>query len=279
MIRFLLIGMALMLVVGCSSTTLAYRYADWGIVWWVEDYIPMTGEQEAQLEQDIREFRRWHCSNELPRYSGWLSELKADIRAGNFEQSVISHHQDQLASFLPSLAERSKPAVIRLLSTLSDEQVRELAGNMAENQRDKEDEFLSDDPEQTGQDRAERTMERIERWLGPLDVTQKGIVRQWSDARESQTEIWLEGRKNWQQALLEALEQRKDPAFAQSVDELIDNNIELRGPRYQEMMAESRSSMVGLVTDILGQADQQQLDHLLKKATTLRDDFNKLACN
>lgn len=23
---------------GCSSTKTAYRFADWGIVWWVEDY-------------------------------------------------------------------------------------------------------------------------------------------------------------------------------------------------------------------------------------------------
>ncbi len=32
------------LVAGCSSTKLAYRYADWGIVWWVEDYVSLTGD-------------------------------------------------------------------------------------------------------------------------------------------------------------------------------------------------------------------------------------------
>ena len=48
-----LLAVALLALAACSSTKLAYRYADWGIVWWVDDYIPMTGEQQAQLEQEI----------------------------------------------------------------------------------------------------------------------------------------------------------------------------------------------------------------------------------
>lgn len=267
-----------LVLAGCSSTKLAYRYADRGIVWWVDDYISMTGEQKTQFKQDILALRDWHCSTELPRYSEWLGELQLEVRAGNLEKPRVSYHLEQLFSFLPPLADRTKPAVIRLLSSLSDEQVRELAENMAESQAELDEKYLAGDPEQTRQARAKRTMKRVERWLGSLNDTQIRILTQWSDNRDRQTEIWLEGRRNWQQALLEALAQRKESSFGREIDYLIDSNDELRGPDYQQMMAESRASMAGLLTDLLQEADLQHLDHLLDRAASLRGDFNTLVC-
>jgi hypothetical protein len=268
-----------LVLAGCSSTKLAYRYADRGIVWWVDDYISMTGEQKTQLELDILALRDWHCSTELPRYSEWLAKLKQDVRSGNFEKPRVSSHLEQLFSFFPPLADRAKPAIMRLLSSLSDEQVRELVDNMAESQAEMEEKYLAGDPEQTRQARAKRTMKRVERWLGPLNDIQTGILEQWSDNRRRQTEIWLEGRRNWQQALLEALAQRKDVVFASEIEYLIDSNEELRGPEYQQMIAESRASMAGLMTDLLREADQQQLEHVLARAAALRGDFNTLVCS
>ncbi|HBX36808.1 MAG TPA: DUF3549 domain-containing protein, partial [Pseudohongiella sp.] len=66
-------------LVGCSSTKVAYRYADWGIVWWVEDYVSLTADQKQQLNNDIAQLRQWHCSAELPRYQAWLDELESDV--------------------------------------------------------------------------------------------------------------------------------------------------------------------------------------------------------
>lgn len=273
-----LITLTALALSGCSSTKLAYQYADWGIIWWVDDYVPMTDPQQAQLEQDVLALRDWHCTSELPRYSAWLTELKRDVRAGDLNRTTVTHHQEQLFSFFTPLAERAKPAATRLLSSLSDAQVRELADNMAQSQTEMEEEFLSEDPEETRQARAERTMERVERWLGPLNEAQTQIVNQWSDARGRQTEIWLQGRRNWQQAFLDSLEHRNDEDFAQRINYLIDNNNEVRGTEYQQMMSESRDSMAGLMTDVLQKADHQQLDHLLEKASSLRGDFNTLAC-
>jgi len=279
MIRIISIALlGLALLAGCSSTKMAYRYADWGIVWWVDVYIPMTAEQESRLEQDIRGLRQWHCATELPRYSKWLAQLKSDVRSGNLSQSTVTHHQEQLLSFFPPLMERARPAATRLLSSLSDEQVQQLASNMEESQKELEDEFLADNPEQTREARAERTMERVERWLGSLNERQRDTVNAWSEGRGKQTEIWLEGRRNWQQALIDALATRDSDDFSDRVHYLMSNYEEVRGERYQRMMSKSRAAMAGLMTDLLQQADQRHLDHLLEKATTMQGDFDTLAC-
>jgi hypothetical protein len=279
MIRIISIALlGLVLLAGCSSTKMAYRYADWGIVWWVDDYIPMTAEQESRLEQDIRGLRQWHCATELPRYSEWLAQLKSDVRSGDLSQSTVTHHQEQLLSFFSPLMERARPAATRLLSSLSDEQVQQLASNMEESQKELEDELLADNPEQTREARAERTVERVERWLGSLNDRQRDTVNAWSEGRGQQTKIWLEGRRNWQQALIDTLETRDSDDFSDRVHYLMSNYEEVRGERYQRMMSDSRAAMAGLMTDLLQQADQRHLDHLLEKAATMQGDFDTLAC-
>lgn len=270
--------MSLVVLAGCSSTKLAYRYADWGIVWWVDDYVAMTSEQESRLELDIRNLRQWHCSTELPRYSEWLTRLKSDVRAGDLDEPTIAWHQERLFSFFPPLMDRAKPAATRLLASLSDEQVRQLAANMKDSQQELEEEFLAGDPEKTREARAERTTERVERWLGSLNDSQREIVSAWSEARGEQTQIWLEGRRNWQQALLNALEERDSDSFADRISYLIDNNEAVRGERYQQMMSESRPAMAKLMTELLQQADQRHLDHLVERAAELEGDFDTLAC-
>lgn len=270
--------LCLTLAAGCSSTRMAYRYADWGIVWWVDDYIPMTAAQQSRLEQDIRDLRQWHCSTELPRYSKWLTRLKMDVRTGDLDESTVAWHQQKLFSFFPPLIDRAKPAAVRLLAGLSDEQVRQLAANMNDSQEELEEEFLADDPEKTRAARAERTRERVERWLGPLNDTQRNTVLAWSEARGEQTRIWLEGRRNWQKALLDALEERQHDGFSDRVHHLIDNNESIRGERYRQMMSESRTAMAELMTALLQQADQRHLDHLVKRAAELEGDFDTLAC-
>ncbi|MEP1705056.1 MAG: DUF6279 family lipoprotein, partial [Marinobacter sp.] len=231
-----------------------------------------------RLEQDIRGLRQWHCATELPRYSEWLAQLKSDVRSGDLSQSTVTHHQEQLLSFFSPLMERARPAATRLLSSLSDEQVQQLASNMEESQKELEDELLADNPEQTREARAERTVERVERWLGSLNDRQRDTVNAWSEGRGQQTKIWLEGRRNWQQALIDTLETRDSDDFSDRVHYLMSNYEEVRGERYQRMMSDSRAAMAGLMTDLLQQADQRHLDHLLEKAATMQGDFDTLAC-
>ncbi|MGB1951327.1 MAG: DUF6279 family lipoprotein [Marinobacter sp.] len=276
--RTLLALLVVLLVAGCSSTKLAYRYADWGIVWWVEDYITLTGDQKQQLNRDIETLRQWHCSAELPRYRTWLDELEADVAKGPPSETTVAYHQEQVFDFFPSLLQQATPVAVNLLSSLSDEQVRELATNMEESQQDMEQEFLADSPQATAEARAERTTERVERWLGDLNEDQHNIVQDWSASRGSQTEIWLQGRRNWQLALLDVLEHRSEPTFPQQLEALILNSEKVRGEAYQAMMRESRVAMAELMHELIEAGDRTTLTHLQGRAEELNSDFKTLSC-
>ncbi|KXO09592.1 MULTISPECIES: DUF6279 family lipoprotein [Marinobacter] len=269
----------LFVLAGCSSTRMAYRYADWGVVWWVEDYVTLSRAQKRQLNQDLDSLLKWHCSTELPRYRAWLDELEADIADGAPDIDTIEYHQQQLLVFVPDLLDRAVPVAVNLLTSLSDDQVTELARNMAEDQAELEQEMLGGDPQQTAKARAERTAKRVERWLGSLNGQQQALLEEWSADRGQQTEIWLQGRKNWQKALLETMKGRDQPGFDEAIRELVINSENARGPEYQAMMRESRLAMANLMRALIQAGDQQHREHLQARASKLNRDFTALTCS
>lgn len=269
----------ILLLAGCSSTTMAYRYADWGIVWWVEDYITLTSEQKSRLNSDLEDLRQWHCTAELPRYQSWLADLTSGLSAGPPSPDDVQSHQQQALAFIPELLTRATPIATRLLASLDHEQVQELARNMQEKQQELEQELLQGSRAEAAQARAERAAERLERWLGDLNTEQRDIINDWSANRGQQTEIWLQSRRNWQLALLDALEFRQAPEFGNRIEELLLHSERYRGKEYRAMMAESQSAMAALIHSVINAGDREHRNHLLAKASELRGDFASLTCS
>jgi hypothetical protein len=266
-------------IAGCSSAKLAYRYADWGTVWWMENYVSLTGAQQQALEQGVRDFRQWHCSRELPRYERWLSTVIADANSALLTNSArMEFHQEQLLALLPAITERATPMVVAFLKTLSDEQVQELAANMADRQQELEQDLLKRSPEATASARAERTAERLESWLGDFSDDQYFRIQRWSAAQAGQTDIWLEGRERWQQVFLEALQQRQQAEFASVISDLLQNPEQARGLAYQQTMAQSKNAMANLLSDLLAMGGESALEQVKVKAAELKSDVDVLTC-
>jgi phosphoglycolate phosphatase-like HAD superfamily hydrolase len=280
LVRMAIILVLVLAIAGCSSARLAYRYADWGTVWWVEDYVSLTNDQENTLEQGVRDLRQWHCSRELPRYELWLSSLVADANTAVLTDAArMEFHQEQLLALLPAITEKATPMIVAFLKTLTDEQVQELATNMASSQQELEQKLLRNSPEATASARAQRTAERLETWLGDFSDDQYFRVQRWSAAQAGQTEIWLEGRQRWQQAFLEALQQRQQAEFAGVIAELLQNPEQARGLSYQQTVAQSKNAMAKLLSDLLALGGEPALVNVTAKAAELKSDVDALTCS
>lgn len=279
MMRLFAICILTVVISGCTSTRLAYRFADWGAIWWVEDYIALSGDQEQALERDIGDLFQWHCAEELPRYSDWLDTVIAETDTTALPDSAqIAQYQNQLLALLPPLVEKVTPIAVNLLQSLSDEQVKALATNMSLRQQEVEQEMLKGSPEATASARAERTAERLQTWLGDFSDDQYFRVQMWSAAQAGQTTIWLDSRKQWQQALLDALQNRHQPEFSAKIATLLQQPELARGIEYQQTMASSQSAMAKLLSDLLATSGDPALTKVRTKAVKLRDDINSLTC-
>lgn len=263
------------LVSACSSTRLAYRLADRGVVWWLDDYVTLTSEQKADLRRDIRELRSWHCEAELPRYELWLSDLRTELAEGDLSPERIAARQQELTVFTEPLGEQAIPVVTRLLASLTREQAQELADNLHRRQQELEQEYLIDDtPEQA----AERIQERAERWLGPLNSQQQRIISEWVRDREPQTRQWLEGRARWQTAFTELLDQRQWPDFPDRLTDLILNPGTYRGEGHDERVARNTQQVSQLVHDLLRSAEERHWQQLQRETGKLQQDVTRLSC-
>ncbi|MGM0570294.1 DUF6279 family lipoprotein [Marinobacter sp.] len=259
----------------CSSTRLAYRFADQGVLWWVDDYVTLTREQKATLRNDLEVLKAWHCEAELPRYSGWLGKLREEMANGELPPARIEFHREQVATFAEPLAARIVPVATSLLGTLSDAQVEELEVNMAREQEDRKQEFLGDDSQQKS---AERIRERTERWLGTLNQRQQTIIDDWTRDRQQQTRIWLQGRGHWQQALSELLGERRQADFGPRLRDLILNAPDYQGEAYRNMLEANTRDLTRLTHDLLQAADDRHWRTLQKSIASLEQDVSALAC-
>lgn len=271
------ISLVLMLVLlgACSSTRLSYRFADRGAVWWVEDYVDLTGDQEAALRRDLRQVRDWHCESQLPRYADWLEGLHRETAGGELPPERITYHREQVAGFLEPLTNRIIPVASRLLQSLSNEQVDELVASLKEEQADYRQEYLQDDtPEQA----VDRVRERAERWLGGLNDRQLAIIRRWVANREGATEAWLEGREQWQAVFFEVLEERQQPDFESRLREIIVNREQYQGDGQPARTARNTDDVLQLTHRLLVAADERHWEHLQDQTNDLRQDTVALAC-
>ncbi|MGP4843077.1 DUF6279 family lipoprotein [Marinobacter sp. 1Y8] len=277
--RALIVGLIVLFVSGCSSTTLAYRQLDWAIVWWVDDFIPLTDPQQDRLSQQVDQLLAWHCQSELPRYTQWLDQLHRQTAANPITRETVLKQQDALFDTIDRLLIEITPATTELLAGLTDSQVNALAESMAEKRQEREDELLSEDPQEQLEKREERVRERAERWLGPLMPTQRAIIAQWNAERGRQTEIWFDGRARWQAALLDALKDRKAPDFPGQIRQLITNSSAYRGEEYRLMLEQSRPALAQLITDLLNAKIPTQKAHLNAEIDSLQEDFETLRCD
>ncbi|SFR67320.1 hypothetical protein SAMN05216203_2427 [Marinobacter daqiaonensis] len=274
-IELICLLLAIMTLNGCSSTRLAYRFADTGVIWWVEDYVTLTHAQTSALKRDLGVLRDWHCGAELPRYADWLADLEQEVGDGNLPPPRIAHYRSRAIQFSEPLAARIVPAATRLLESLSDEQVEELLANMRIRHQETRKEFLEDD---TPEKAAARTRERVERWLGPLNPQQQVIIRQWTSERAPRTRIWLEGRALWQAAFAQLMADRDADDFRVRLRDLILQHDRYRGDAYPAMMEANIQSVTRLTHDLLSAAEERHWQHLRGEANELRGDLVALAC-
>jgi hypothetical protein len=280
--RWLRYGMILLLsllIAGCSSTQLAYRQLDWAIVWWVDDYVPLTEAQESRLEKRVTAHLAWHCSQELPRYNEWLTRLKQQTTQTPITEAQVSDLQGELFDAIDRLLVEITPTATQLLGSISGQQQADFAETLAEGQHEREQEYLEGSRKEQLQEREERTRERAETWLGELTEEQRQRIARWNTERGQQTQIWLEGRARWQQQLLRLLDRRASPEFDEKLADLIQNSSAYKGETYQTMMADSRQALTLLITDLISLSTPAQRDHLRQEIDAVQEDFSALVCN
>src|SRR5690606_12045102 len=133
-----------------------------------DDYLDLNREQEEGLRPLLQRLHAWHRTTQLPEYARLLAAAERRL-AKRLTAADVRWATEAVAEPYRILAERACEDAVRVLSTLSDEQVAYLRRKLDEgNDEWAKTHGIGAPPAEQRRLRAKRLLERIEHWSGPL---------------------------------------------------------------------------------------------------------------
>lgn len=244
--RWLVVAALATGLAGCGLG-LVYPRLDSVVGFYIEGLVTLDKAQSAELKRILAGNLEWHRRSELDRYSAFLRDVADAIERGAGREEWVAASR-RTEEYWRRVFEQAAPGYARLAATFTDAQVAELLANL-ERQDDKDRrEFESRTPAQRAARREKQMRRALERFTGPLDAAQVGLIREHVASSPSFVPEWLENRRVWRAELAEALVDRRGGArFEARMQVLVARPDELWTPRYRAAVEQRRESLVDLM--------------------------------
>jgi len=264
--RFLTCGcLALLLIlVGCSSLTLAYQQLPLLAGLWADSYLDLDSDQRARLKVQLQAWQAWHRREELPRWQALLREALAALESGFTREELLSLERGARASVERSL-QHAAPLAAPVLASLRPAQWQHLQKEMDE----KADEWRERNAGRGGpSERAKRYATNLERWLGDLDRSTLKQARTDAHTWHFDLQAMAQGRMTRQARAIEALRAWAQHDQAAGISLLMQTLLPL--PAEQAYREEIIASLLKLLNGLSPDQRTQVRQHWLAWLEDLR---------
>lgn len=262
------------LLSGCTLK-LMYEYADWVLPWVIDDYFDLTAEQDEFLDQKIKQQLAWHKMSELPMYAQFLKEIKQKGEDGLIatELDWVYGRVDHLRK---NIVRQLSSDTADFLANLTKQQIQYLEVQLLE-YNESAQERLAMPVEERKQERAERTLEFLEEWVGTLSEEQKTQITQWSLALPDSLERRIQFRKQRQQEFVALL---KNNHTAQTIEaHLLQWYLDIEAgypPEYRKFLESRRLVVSEMILKIDQLLTPEQRQHAIGKIEALIADIEEI---
>ena len=264
---------ALFLVSACSSTTYVYNRLDFLLPWYMDDYVDLTAEQEAYLDELLVPFLAWHRAQELPVYLTALNNIEDSLDSPLTAEIVGTLFTNFESAWL-RLQSEGLTQLLDLGARLSDEQIAAFLEALWEQQREFEEEYLERDEEEFFEDNADNTRDTFQDYLGKLSDDQKQWVRDGSRRLLRSDQVWLKERAQWLTELGILL--TREPGWQERVRVAVSAKNNTMTPEYQRIYEHNMDAIYQLAAQVLNARSERQSRHLRGKLADVREDLETL---
>ena len=238
------------------------------MLWSVEDYIDLTGEQKDLARERLEKALAWHRRNALPAYADFLGSLDAQVDAGLTEEALRAD-QERLRGFYRDISEHLLPDAADLFATLDASQVDDLGYRLAKADRRMLEEAAASRARAIG-----RTLGHIEAWTGSLMPAQRELVKARMRALPDLTAPRVAEWRARQARLIALMRARppRDEMVAQ-LHALVFDEDAWRDADYAKALRERDAAMVAMLAELARTLDAGQLAHVKDRIRGLRSDI------
>jgi hypothetical protein len=202
--RWVIVGVALALLAGCSALRLGYNTAPQLSWWWVDGQFDFTSAQAPAVRQSIDGFFDWHRRTQLPD----LATLLASAQPALAEPTTA----EAACQWYGRVRDRIEPAIdhalvqsAELVPTLTEANFKHLEQRYAKALDEMREEFLQPDPAKRRAEASKRTIGRVEQVYGSLEEPQRRVIAAGLAQSPFDPEAWMNERKRRQADTVQTL--------------------------------------------------------------------------
>lgn len=246
----LLVGCALLSMLGGCGSGFVYNRLDWISRYYVSSQVTLDDAQSRALESNLDAFFAWHRRSELPRYAGFLDRMADDaVRPVSLQQ--LEDGQREVRAFLRDSATHAAPAAARWLNGLRPQQVDELFASLAEKDRKGLAEKCAGTPAERRAKSAAEFIDNVEDWTGRLGRAQRDmIIARYATLETDECEELTTRARSRQEFHVLVDRYRARPDFADRIAEFLAHPENRRDAAYRERYEADRARFLGLLADV-----------------------------
>lgn len=268
----------LLLTASACSTKMAYNFLDWGIEWKVQRLVKLQGEQRVLTKIAIKDFHAWHRATQLPQYADYLQQLQTRLNGEPISAKEIHDETDKIQLLVDQSIEKVLPDAVEVLSMLSDKQVSELLGSVAEEREEYKDDYVDLTQQKRQSKYAKEFIKHTQDWLGPLSKSQKKQVDVWSTELEPFEQLNFQQQKIWEEKLAEILANRAyKTVLLRGLQGLAFHRTDDWQPELEKILDRNQEITYTLIAKLLNDMSDRQRERMNRKLDGYIKIFTELA--
>lgn len=262
--RRLFLIFTITILLGACSSSIVYNNADFLVKWWVSKYIDFNPQQQPVVENTIDAWLSWHRQSEIPRYQQQLNTLKTAVATKQFSRPQLEQQFTETLTHIERIRQRIAPDVAAIGVTLDIDQLSQLFATINHERKERAEDFVKRQKKQPS--RAERMMESMEEYIGPMSQSQAQIVESYVSQLNATYSLWQEyGDVSNQTARKILLSAGFDELAQQRLADFIVNQETLQPRALQAASEANKALYIDMLWAIFPTLSPRQRDELIAK--------------
>ncbi len=272
----LMVAVLTLALASCNKLKLGYEYADWLVIYSVEDNFDLDKPQRAMLKEEVNAYFHWHRTQILPVYADFATWIADSARNGIKPAEVDSGY----ARYRVLYRRTMEPVVdrtVNLLASLSPEQVDQWLEKVRKKNAKLRKSF-SGSPEERFEHRFTKIVDELEDWTGKLTKDQKARIKTLNRTLPWNGNLYLEMRETVQDRLADMLKKKasKEELRAYLSGYFLDTDS-LKSEEYRNKSKEFTVRMRTIVYQVYNMLTLEQKRRFIQQVEKLARDFQLLS--
>jgi hypothetical protein len=205
--RLIVLLFVVAFISGCSSK-IAYNNADWLAQWYIDDYVDLSRDQNRHLEIELESLLEWHRETQLLQYRQQLVVLANDLDHLPMSEQVWLNHVNQITDHWQRVRRELSTRAARLAPQLNKNQVNYLFTKLAENNKERLDNFNEKTVAEYRAGRLEKLLDTLEDYLGTVNKQQEDYATTFVVQAKITEQEWFDSKVKLQAAMKNAFVSR-----------------------------------------------------------------------